>query len=257
MIKIIESITEWQTLRQSDIWADKKIGLVPTMGNLHAGHRSLLTQSVHDNDITILSLFVNPTQFNDPKDLQHYPRTLQQDIALAEAVKVDYILLPDYQALYPDNYCYKVCETSLSKMLCGVNRAGHFDGVLTVVLKLLMLVKPHNAYFGEKDWQQLQLIREMVAAFFMDINIKACPTIRDTNGLALSSRNNLLTAEELQLAQHFPKLLRSSLTVTEITRQLTQLGFIVDYIEEHAGRRFGAVKLGKVRLIDNIPIVML
>ena len=165
---------------------------------------------------------------------------------------VDYVLLPSYDELYADSYCYRITESKLSQCMEGQHRTGHFDGMLTVVMKLLMLVKPTQAYFGEKDFQQLQLVSDMTKAFFIDTKIVACPTVRDQNGLALSSRNSQLNIEQYQLAIQFPKLLVSTKTLTEIKHDLEQLGFIVDYIEEFQGRRYGAVRLGTVRLIDNM-----
>lgn len=252
MIKIFSSLHEWQAFRKTDYFNNKTLGLVPTMGDLHAGHRSLLARSVRENDLTVLSIFVNPTQFDDPNDLNNYPRALDNDLDVAKESKVDFVLIPSDSEIYPDQYRYQVCEMDLSKKLCGQHRPGHFNGVLTIVLKLLLLAKANQAYFGEKDFQQLQLVKDMTKAFFIGTQIIACPTIRNEHGLALSSRNKLLTVEQHDLAYHFPKLLGSNDTIEEIAKKLTQLGFIVDYIEEHFNRRFGAVQLGRVRLIDNI-----
>lgn len=254
MTKIFDSIEQWREFRQQDSFQNKSIGFVPTMGNLHNGHKSLLQRSAQENDITILSIFINPTQFNNPNDLKNYPRTFTADVDLAKEAGVNFILAPEYNTIYPDNYRYKVTENDFSKQLCGKHRPGHFDGVLTVVLKLLNLVKAHHAYFGEKDYQQLQLIKEMVAAFFIDTKIIPCKTIRNENGLALSSRNNLLKPEHQTIAAKFYELLNSHNSLAEISQSLTNHGFIVDYIEEHNGRRYGAAFLGDVRLIDNIEI---
>jgi pantoate--beta-alanine ligase len=142
------------------------LGFVPTMGNLHAGHAALLARARQDCGTTLLSIFVNPTQFDDPTDLERYPRTLEADLAIAQAAGVDHVLLPTPAELSPDGYTYKVQESAVSTVLCGASRPGHFDGVLTVVMKLLNLVRPARAYFGEKDHQQLTLIRDMVQAFF-------------------------------------------------------------------------------------------
>lgn len=252
MTTLIQSVSEWQTIR-SHLAKDKpSIGFVPTMGNLHAGHESLLKRAKLENTVTVLSLFTNPTQFDDPNDFNHYPQTLANDLAMATDIGIDWVLAPKADDLYPDNYRYRVIETELSHLLCGKYREGHFTGVLTIVLKLFLLVKPTYAYFGEKDFQQLELINGMVEAFFLDTHIVACPTIRDANGLALSSRNQRLSASEHELAISFPKLLHSSLSNEEITAQLTALGFVVDYIETREDRRFGAVWLGEVRLIDNV-----
>lgn len=252
MSQIIHSVAEWQLLRKQSLFADKTIGFVPTMGNLHAGHESLLAKSVADNELTILSVFVNPTQFDNPNDLSSYPHTLNEDVRIAKTIGTNFIVIPKYDDIYPDNYRYRVNELSFSQQLCGAHRPGHFEGVLTIVLKLLNLIKPTHVYFGEKDFQQLQLIKDLVTAFFLDVQVIACPTIRDVNGLALSSRNSRLSPDEYQLALKFPALLKSNLSCEEINQELAANGFKVDYIEEHHGRRFGAVKTGEVRLIDNI-----
>ncbi len=248
MTKIIENLNEWRQERQQ---LTSSIGFVPTMGHLHAGHQSLLERSKAENDITVLSIFVNPTQFNNAADLANYPKTLEQDVAIAESLSVDYILIPDYEALYPDNYSYKITESKYSNLMEGKYRSGHFDGVLTVVMKLLMLVKATKAYFGEKDWQQLQLVTNMTQAFFVDTEVVGCPIVRDEHGLALSSRNSRLSPKQYQLARNFPKILASKNKPAAIINQLQKLGFKVDYVEEHDGRRFGAVWVGDVRLIDN------
>ncbi|MBS0359339.1 MAG: pantoate--beta-alanine ligase, partial [Proteobacteria bacterium] len=152
------------------------------------------------------------------------------------------------------HYAYKVIERDFSQKLCGKHREGHFDGVLTVMMKFFTLVKPHRSYWGEKDYQQLQLIMNMVNTFFMDIEIIPCATTRDQENLALSSRNRRLTPEQIELARQFPKLLEAKLPLDTIKENLEKLGFSVDYIEEYNGRRFGAVHLGAVRLIDNMQI---
>lgn len=254
MTKIFHSVSEWQTFRRQNLFDNKQIGFVPTMGNLHKGHYSLLTRSVQENNMTVLSLFVNPTQFDNPDDLKNYPRTLEEDIKIAKDAGVDFIFCPEYKDLYPDNYHYRIIENELSQKLCGKHRPGHFDGMLTIVLKLLCLTKPNNAYFGEKDFQQLQLVKEMVNAFFLDVNIVPCQIVRDENGLALSSRNSRLTPDQYRLALSFPKLLNSTLNSNDVVNELMKLGFVVDYIEDHHQRRFGAVRLGNVRLIDNFPL---
>lgn len=228
------------------------IGFVPTMGNLHAGHISLCDRSKRENDITVISIFVNPTQFNNQNDLKHYPRTLADDIEKLTKAKIDYLFAPFSEAMYQDNYEVKLVETELSKELEGEFRPGHFNGMLTVVLKLLNLVQANNAYFGEKDYQQLLLVKKMVSSLFIPTEIIACETIRNENGLALSSRNSRLSQERLDIAAHFPNLLKSQLTDEEVTSQLVQLGFKVDYIAKKWQRRLGAVHLGDVRLIDNI-----
>lgn len=248
----VGSLDQWRRVRRG-LPQDVGIGFVPTMGALHDGHAALLERSVRDNDVTVLSVFVNPTQFDRPDDLEHYPRTLDADRSLAESLGADYLLFPRGQEMYPDGYVYKVTESSFSRELEGTHRNGHFDGVLTVVLKLLNLVRPHRAYFGEKDFQQLELVRGMVDAFFLDVEIVGCATVREADGLALSSRNRRLTSEQRDLAGAFPRLLRSANPSDLVVRELERRGFHVDYVDDVRGRRLGAVHLGDVRLIDNVP----
>src|ERR1700722_15609352 len=160
MTKIIQTPQEWKTIRST--LNNTSIGFVPTMGNLHAGHESLLMRAKSENTTTVLSLFTNPTQFDDPNDFNCYPKTLDKDIATAKKLDIDWVFIPITEDLYPDNYRYRVMETELSQLFCGKYRPGHFIGVLTIVLKLLLLINPTYAYFGEKDFQQLQLIKGMV-----------------------------------------------------------------------------------------------
>jgi len=254
MTRIIKKISEWKEIRNSDELKNKTVGFVPTMGALHKGHISLIEKCVNENDISVVSIFVNPTQFNDPNDLRNYPRTFEEDLAILKNHNVDFLFYPEYEEIYQDNYKYRIVETDFSKKLCGAFRPGHFEGVLTIVMKLFNIIRPHKAYFGEKDYQQLKLIDGMCKAFFMDIEIIPCPIVRDEDGLALSSRNLLLSKEEREFALNFPKLLASNKTKEQIKKELEELGFKVDYIEEFEGRRFGAVHVGKVRLIDNVKL---
>ena len=249
-MQVFRDLNEWRQVRKT-LPAHQSIGFVPTMGNLHAGHASLFTTSKQENDCTIASVFINPTQFNQPTDFKHYPRTLDADLALLERTGVDYCLLPDKQAVYPDEYRYKLDEISLAHQMEGRQRPGHFTGVLTVVMKLFNLVRPTQAYFGEKDYQQLQLIRGMVDAFFMDITIVGTPTIREASGLAYSSRNTRLTPEQRQQADQFATIFHQHSSCEQIIKALDAIGVAVDYIEEHEGRRYAAVHIGDVRLIDN------
>lgn len=249
-MKIIENANEVKSELRNI--ASKSIGFVPTMGALHKGHISLIEKSLSENDISVVSIFVNPTQFDNADDLNKYPSQLNSDIQIMESLKVDYLFLPDYKELYPDNFKYKIEEEQLSKILCGRYRDVHFTGVLTVVMKLLNIVNPSKAYFGEKDYQQYLLVKGMVEAFFIDVDMIGCPVIREEDGLAMSSRNIRLTKGERQMAKLFPQLLKSDLNNDEIIKKLNNSGFKVDYIETKFGRRFGAVYLGKVRLIDNV-----
>ena len=251
---IVKGTAKWRQLRTSSLFAGKTIGFVPTMGALHAGHLSLLCRAKSDNDLAVASIFVNPAQFNDPRDLKLYPRTLDEDIKKLEAERTDFLLLPSAGEMYPDGYRYRLNETVESADLCGAHRPGHFEGVLTVVLKLLNLVRADRAYFGEKDYQQFRLIKGMAEAFFVDTEIVPCPTLREPDGLAMSSRNLLLEPEHRKLASALHKALSSKGRPAAIQKKLAALGFSPEYVEERWGRRFAAARLGKVRLIDNVQI---
>ena len=254
-MQISRSLAEWRSARAT---LTGTIGLVPTMGALHAGHASLLRRSIAENDCTVASIYVNPAQFDDPDDLGAYPRVLDADLECCESVGVDQVLVPGPDEIYADGYRYRVEETEFSGELCGAHRPGHFTGVLTVVMKFLNLVRPRRAYFGEKDYQQCRLISDMAAAFFMDVEIVACETVREDDGLALSSRNALLTDESRELASRFNALLRSRQSDQAVSAELESLGFAVDYVVSRFGRRLAGVSVparqGTVRLIDNVEL---
>lgn len=252
MLQVVDGLEKWRAERAC--LSGRTIGFVPTMGALHEGHASLLERSVAENETTVLSVFVNPTQFDQEDDLARYPRTFDADRRLAEELGADYLLFPPYAEVYADGYAYRVTESPFSRELEGAHREGHFDGVLTVVLKLLNLVRPRRAYFGEKDFQQLELVRGMAKAFFLDVEIVGCPTVREADGLALSSRNRLLEPAARERAGAFPRLLGSNERPGEIVRRLEAEGFRVDYVEDVRGRRCGAVHVGGVRLIDNFAL---
>lgn len=252
-MEIIKSIEHWREIFRANKKGEKTVGFVPTMGALHDAHMSLVKRAVEENQISAVSIYVNPTQFNNPDDLENYPETWDADVAKLEAAGVDYLLYPDYKEMYPDEYRYKVIETEYSQDLCGAARPGHFDGVLTVVMKLLNMTQATKAYFGEKDWQQFHLIKGMAEAYFLETEIVPCPIVREKSGLAMSSRNKLLTEEELAIAPIFNKTLISGKSIEEMHKDLESKGFKVDYLKMKEGRIFGAVFLGKVRLIDNVP----
>lgn len=253
MSVVFSDLREWRARRASADWAGRTVGFVPTMGALHAGHEALLARARAENDRVVLSVFVNPTQFNDTEDLAQYPRTLDADVTLARPY-TDAVLAPTAQAFYPDNYRYRVTETELSRRWEGAHRPGHFDGVLTVVLKLLNVVQPTRAYFGEKDWQQLLLVRGMVEALLLPVEIVPCPTVRDTDGLALSSRNARLSPSDRVKAAEFPRVLRTAPDARAAVALLLAAGFEVDYVEDADPVRLGAVRIGGVRLIDNVRL---
>lgn len=231
------------------------VGLVTTMGALHQGHASLLEKSVKENDVTILTIFVNPTQFNDPKDLEKYPRTFEADYEIATQFGVHAIFQPDEKEIYSDVYTYRVIENNFSKTLCGIHREGHFDGVLTVLMKLFNIIKPQKAYYGEKDFQQLRLIKNMTKAFFMPIEICAVKTLRESSGLAMSSRNTRLTSEGREKAALIYKIMREAKSAFDAKNSLRKAGFEIDYVEDSDNRRFVAVFLEGIRLIDNVELI--
>ncbi len=204
--------------------------------------------------MTVVSIFVNPTQFDQAADLDRYPRQTGKDLALLQDAGVDAVFLPEAAEIYPDDYRYRVSESGLSLKLCGAHRPGHFDGMLTVVMKLLNIVRPTRAYFGEKDYQQLLLVRGMAQAFFLDTEIIACPVVREPDGLAMSSRNQNLDAAQRRLAPSLHQVLRESMDADRAHAQLRALGFDVDYVEDFQGRRLAAVRIGGTRLIDNVVI---
>ncbi len=250
MTKVIRTIKEYKNVHRD--LKNLSIGFVPTMGALHQGHLTLMEQAKKENDIVVVSIFVNPTQFNNPEDLRKYPRTLESDLESISTVGVDYLFYPEINDMYPDDYRYKVTESTSSKILCGAHRPGHFDGVLSVVMKLFNIVKPTRAYLGEKDYQQLKLIEGMVESFFMDVLVVPVATVRDEKGLALSSRNQRLSPDGIARAQEFAQTLKSGKDIESIKNSLKEKDIEVEYIEEHFNRRFAAVRIEGVRLIDNI-----
>lgn len=253
MSEVFHDLRAWRALRTSAAWARASIGFVPTMGALHGGHLALLQRARAENQFVVLSIFVNPAQFNDPNDLANYPRPLEADLALAGPY-VDAVVVPAAEDIYRDGYRYRVTETELSRRWEGAHRPGHFDGVLTVVLKLFNLVQPTRAYFGEKDWQQLKLVRGMVDALLLPIDVVGCPTIRDSDGLALSSRNQRLSQLGRSHASQFPWALRTARDAGAAAANLKVRGFEVDYVEDYEGVRLGAVRIDGVRLIDNVRL---
>lgn len=253
MIKVIRTIEQMKAWRKS-LSPSQTVGFVPTMGALHEGHATLLRQARRQSDFVVLSIYVNPTQFNDPKDFEKYPNTWDSDLQVAEHEKVDVLFAPTFSEMYPDNYHFKVTEAHLSRQLCGEFRPGHFDGVLSVVMKLFNIVKPSFAFFGEKDFQQLSLIQGMVEAFFMDTQIIPVSTVREKDGLAMSSRNLRLSQQERALAPQLHKVISTEKNLQKAKEQLEALGFKVDYIVDQSDRRYAAAYLGSVRLIDNVKI---
>ncbi|QQD20599.1 pantoate--beta-alanine ligase [Oceanospirillaceae bacterium ASx5O] len=260
----------------------RRIGFVPTMGNLHDGHISLIDRARGDQCFTVASIFVNPLQFNDKNDLARYPRTLPDDQARLSAAGCDVLFAPDVDEMYPNGQQGQsiVQVPVVSDGLCGASRPGHFDGVSTVVTKLFNMVQPDNAYFGEKDFQQVAVIRKMVADLNMPIEIVPVPTARAADGLALSSRNGYLNEQERALAtglyqtlQEIAAALQAGDAIASVlnsaTARLNGRGFVTDYLEVRrqadlqpataADRELvilGAAVLGPARLIDNLQVTL-
>jgi len=214
-MKVFNKIVNLQNELFSVRKEGKKIGLVPTMGALHEGHASLVERSVKENDVTVVSVFLNPTQFNDKGDLDRYPRTLDADCKLLESVGADYVFAPSVEEMYPipDNRQFEF--PPVSTVMEGARRPGHFNGVCQVVSRLFYIVRPTNAYFGEKDWQQIAVVKQLVKHIGMDINIVECDIIRDADGVAKSSRNTLLAPDERAIAPQIYKSLKASVAYSQ------------------------------------------
>ena len=207
---IVQTIAELKACLNGEREQGHSVGLVPTMGALHAGHASLVERSVKENDVTVVSIFLNPTQFNDKKDLERYPRTLEADCELLEKCGAQVVFAPSVEEVYPEPDTRVFSYPPTDSVMEGAFRPGHFNGVCQIVSKLFDYVEPDRAYFGEKDYQQICVIRRMVEDLKMNINIVACPVIREESGLARSSRNTLLSDDERQLAAHIYRVLSES-----------------------------------------------
>ena len=275
---VVDTIAQLRSYLAASRSKGKSIGLVPTMGALHEGHASLVERSIKENEVTIVSVFVNPTQFNDKGDLERYPRTLEADCQLLERLGADCVFAPTVEEVYPEPDTRQFDFTPLDKVMEGIYRPGHFNGVAQIVSKLFIYVEPDRAYFGEKDFQQLAIIREMVRQMNFDLEIVGCPIVREQDGLALSSRNALLTLEQRHTALAISKSLFTSVdyakshSLTE-TKQMVENsiaatdGLELEYYEVVDGNTLQPVSswddadyivgcitvyCGKVRLIDNI-----
>jgi pantoate--beta-alanine ligase len=233
------------------------VGLVPTMGSLHAGHLSLVAAARDECDTVVMSLFVNPAQFSAPADLGRYPRDEERDLALAEEAGVDVVFAPSAEEMYPPGFQTWVEVTELGSILEGRFRTGHFRGVATIVLKLFSIVRPDVAYFGQKDAQQVEVIRRMIRDLALEIELRVLPVVRDEDGLALSSRNALLSAEERRRALALPRALATRDAAAARKLLAESNGLVVDYVEVadfDPPVLAGAVRVGGTRLIDNVPL---
>ena len=209
-MKVVHTVEELRRELEQARAEGKKIGMVPTMGALHAGHASLVRRSVAENGATVVSVFLNPTQFNDKKDLEKYPRTLEADCALLEREGADIVFAPSVEEMYPEPDTRKFSYPPVDTVMEGAYRPGHFNGVCQIVSKLFAAANPDRAYFGEKDFQQIAVIRAMVKDLKMPVEIVPCPVVREESGLAMSSRNTLLTAEERAVAANINAVLVKS-----------------------------------------------
>ena len=236
-MKVIHTIKDLQAELSVLKAQGKKVGLVPTMGALHAGHASLVKRSVNENEVTVVSVFVNPTQFNDKNDLVKYPRTLDADSKLLEACGATYAFAPSVEEMYPEPDTRQFSYAPLDTVMEGAFRPGHFNGVCQIVSKLFEEVKPHRAYFGEKDFQQLAIIREMVRQMQFDLEIVGCPIVREEDGLALSSRNARLSAEERENALKISQTLFKSRTFAATHTVSETQKFVEDAIAAAPGLR--------------------
>ncbi len=255
-MKVFESIKDFKNYRSSlvDFDSEKQklsIGFVPTMGALHKGHESLVLRSRQENAITVVSVFVNPTQFNEANDFEKYPRDIARDGQLLTDLGVEVLLHPNAAEVYPNGFNYKVIESEVSKVLCGTSRPGHFDGVLSVVLKLLQIVSPTRCYFGEKDYQQMLLVQGLVEAFFLDTQVIGCPIVREPSGLAMSSRNQRLSEESRCVAEKVAREFLRANSCEELQEQIKGLPIELEYLVVKWQRMFLAYWVQGVRLIDN------
>ncbi len=281
-MKVVKTSKELDLILSPLRSSAKKIGFVPTMGALHDGHISLLKKAMLENDVVICSVFVNPTQFNDPKDLEKYPRPIEKDIELLESAGCHYLFLPEVNDIYADGETWGHNFGKLEQIWEGAMRPGHFKGVGQVVYKLFNIVKPTNAYFGQKDFQQTLIIKKLIADFNLDINLHICPIIREESGLAMSSRNSRLNNLERRSAGNIYKALENTrLSILKGNKDLSELKNkaldilntiadikieyvdivnpdkleIIENIDENGPLlMIIAVRLGNTRLIDNMYI---
>lgn len=234
-MKVFQKIADLQNALFDDRKAGKTVGLVPTMGALHEGHASLVRRSVKENGVTVVSVFVNPTQFNDASDLERYPRTLEADSRLLEECGADYVLAPSVEEMYPTPDRRQFEYPPVSTVMEGAHRPGHFNGVCQVVSRLFYIVRPDRAYFGEKDWQQIAVVKAMVRHLGLQVQIVECDIVRDADGLALSSRNTLLAPDERAIAPRIYETLKSSIDYAKTHTLKETHDYVVDTINATEG----------------------
>jgi pantoate--beta-alanine ligase len=277
-MKLIHTVAELQVILAQKKEKNKSTGFVPTMGALHQGHLELVKRSITENDVSVVSIFVNPTQFNDQNDLLNYPRTLEADCKLLQEIATDIVFSPDVKEIYPEPDTRQFNFGILETVMEGQFRPGHFNGVAQVVSRLFDIVKPDRAYFGEKDFQQLTIIRELIKQLKLNIQIVACPIVREKDGLAMSSRNTRLNENQREKAVCISKTLSESKSLRKeyavqslkqwVTNQINAVpGLQVEYFDIVDGFTLQSIKdwqdteypvgciavyAGEVRLIDNI-----
>ena len=278
-MKVFTTVSSLRIYLEESLFQQKTIGLIPTMGALHEGHIALVNAARTENDITVCSIFVNPTQFNNPEDLEKYPRTLEADCAMLEAAGCSAVFAPNVAEMYPGEAVLKFNFGALETVMEGASRPGHFNGVGIVVSKLFNIVKPHRAYFGQKDLQQVAVVKQLVADLSFGLKLVIVPTIREAGGLAMSSRNRRLGEHERNIAPHIFRILESAKNEITAGGQIAEViktakaeftaipEFALDYLEvvnattmqpvtEYTQKENTAiciaVFLGPVRLIDNI-----
>jgi len=279
-MQVIRSVSEMQRWSSAEQGAGRSIGFVPTMGALHSGHVKLFSESVTKNQRTVVSIFVNSLQFNNASDLEAYPRQIEQDQVIAERENIDVLFVPQHEEMYPESFSSIISTGSIAEHMEGLHRPGHFDGVATIVVKLLNAVQPRIAYFGQKDFQQVAVIRQVVRDLNIDCTIENVPTVRDHLGLALSSRNSRLSPEQLaeapsiysqllELAEvsRYADTTSDSLKATFVSRIQESTSGVVEYVEVVDSKTLlsrshvtsgcticVAVWFGDVRLIDNVSV---
>ena len=276
-MKIIKKTNELENILESVKDSAQSIGLVLTMGNIHDGHVSLIEEAKNNNDFVITSIFINPTQFNNENDYNSYPKTLDEDIEKLKYSNCDLLYLPTIDDIYPKGLVKEKCISKYRNILCDIFRPGHFDGVTTVVNTFFKIIKPNNSYFGEKDYQQMKLINEMVGIKKLNINIISCPSVRDNNGMSLSSRNSNFNSLQSEIFQSLAK--KISLLIESLKQKDTIINFDefknelskininkIDYLEIRdesnleitndytSARLFVAVYIDDIRIIDNFKL---
>ncbi len=280
-MQILKTIKDTQELSRRLRAENKSIGFVPTMGALHEGHLSLVRRSQEENDFTVVSIFINPTQFGPNEDFNRYPRDTEGDLKKLSPYKIDSVLIPGADEMYPAGFSMSVHIGHIGEVLCGASRPGHFNGVATVVAKLFNIVMPHRAYFGQKDYQQTVIIKKLAHEMNFDTDIIVCPTVREADGLAMSSRNSYLNSVERKAAAVLYKALKHGETLAlsggvkdaihiknEMMRLINAEPFAkIEYVEIVTATQLEkvekielpvaiciAVRIGKTRLIDNVVL---